>query len=97
LYKGRFQDTCTQIEAEKIHLVHLDVDIYEPTSFALNFFDSRLIAGGIIIVDDYSFVSCGGVKLAVDEFLRVKLNYFSLHILTGQCVLVKLREEIKYI
>ncbi len=91
-YKGRFQDTCSQIESQNFHFIHLDVDIYEPTFFALQFFDKRLVSGGIIIVDDYGFTTCPGVKQAVDEFVSAKKNYFSMHSLTGQCVLVK-REE----
>ena len=94
LYKGRFQDTCSQFGAGKIHFVHLDVDIYEPTRFALDFFDSRLVVGGIVIVDDYGFVTCPGAKRAVDEFLSSRQNYFSLHFLTGQKLWVKLREEV---
>jgi O-methyltransferase len=89
LYKGRFQDRAAEIAELPFGFVHLDVDIYEPTAFALDFFDKRLATGGVIVVDDYGFTTCSGIRQAVDEFIRQKTNYFVLHQLTGQCVLVK--------
>lgn len=91
LFKGRFQDNCHKIESKKFHFVHLDVDIHEPTSFALNFFDSRLVPGGIIVIDDYGFVTCSGVKKAVDDFVDGNDRYFFLPSLTGQGLLVRCR------
>lgn len=90
VFKGRFQDTCHQIRNKKIHFVHFDVDIYEPTIFGLQFFHERLAPGGVIVVDDYGFTTCPGVKKAVDEFVAETPGYFSLSLLTGQYVLVKL-------
>lgn len=92
LHKGRFQDTCVHVASYQFHFVHLDVDLYEPTRFGLSFFDERLVTGGIVVVDDYGFHTCPGVKQAVDEFRRAKDNYFSLHLLSGQCILVKMGE-----
>lgn len=93
IYQGRFQDTCHEIDPLKFHIVHLDVDIYAPTAFALSFFKNRMRPGGIIIVDDYGFVSCRGVQQAVEEFLKSTPGFFAFHQLTGQCLLVKHREE----
>ena len=89
LYKGRCQDTCIQVELEKFHFVHVDMDLYEPIFFALNFFSSRLIIGGVIIVDDYGFKTCPGAKKAVDEFMMTRNDYFGMHLLTGQYIIVK--------
>lgn len=92
VFKGRFQDTCNELQDKKIHFVHFDVDIYDPTVFGLHFFDSRLANGGVIVVDDYGFTTCPGVKKAVDEFVAATPGYFSLSLLTGQYLLVKLDE-----
>lgn len=92
LHKGRFQETAEIIQDRTFHFVHLDVDIYQPTVFALQFFDERLVVGGVILVDDYGFITCPGVKMAVDEFIVNAPHYFVLHHLTGQCVLVKLHD-----
>ena len=90
LYKGRCQDTCVQVTSEQFHFVHVDMDLYEPIFFALDFFGSRLIEGGIMIVDDYGFTTCPGAKKAVDEFMANRHNYFGMHLLTGQYIIVKM-------
>jgi len=90
VFKGRFQDTCGELHDKKIHFVHFDVDIYDPTIFGLQFFHKRLVLGGVIVVDDYGFTTCPGVQKAVDEFIAVTPGYFSMSLLTGQYLLVKL-------
>lgn len=94
VHKGRFQDNCHLLQGKKIHFVHFDVDIYAPTIFGLNFFHQCLVPGGIIIVDDYGFTTCPGVKDAVDEFVRSHSMYFALSLLTGQYLLVRLQENL---
>ncbi len=56
----------------KISLLHIDVDVYEPTKLLLELFFDKVVKGGIIIFDDYSAVS--GATKAIDEFLNSK-NY----------------------
>lgn len=88
--EGRFQERANIIYNEKFGFVHLDVDIYEPTKYALEFFKSRLIPGGVIIIDDYGFISCPGVKFAVDDFLVSNPGMFTAyHQITGQMILTK--------
>lgn len=89
LHRGRFQETCRVLVDASIHFAHVDMDIYEPTRFALDFLDKRLVRGGVVVVDDYGFVTCSGAKQAVDEFVEARPDYLSLHLLTGQNVLVK--------
>ena len=57
VYKGSFQDTCEEVSSGTFHFVHVDVDLYEPTRFILDFFHSRLALGGVFIIDDYGFKS----------------------------------------
>lgn len=47
--------------------VHLDVDLYQPTRDALDFFWPRLVPGGLIVLDDDGFLTCPGVRRALDE------------------------------
>lgn len=89
LYRGRVQHTAARVEHNRFHFVHLDLDIYEPTAFALDFFGQRLCAGGVIIVDDYGFSTCSGVRMAVREFIVRDRSFFCTHHLSGQAVLVK--------
>lgn len=90
IYKGRFQDTSHHVQDTPMHFVHLDMDIYEPTIFALKFFDGRLVKGGVILLDDYGFETCPGIEKAVEEFTAVHAHYFGTSLLSGQYMLVKL-------
>lgn len=90
VYKGRIQDSAHVLKDSLMHFVHLDMDIYEPTLFALQFFNDRMVCGGVILLDDYGFETCPGIEKAVNEFLSVHKNYFSTALLSGQFILVKL-------
>lgn len=50
----------------KIALLHIDVDIYEPSIAGLTYLYDRVVRGGIIILDDYGVA---GETKAVDEFV----------------------------
>ncbi len=54
----------------KISLLHLDLDIYEPTKFVLEILYEKISKNGIILFDDYTHIK--GATLAVDEFLKKK-------------------------
>jgi O-methyltransferase len=64
---GYFPETAACVSQERFSYVHLDLDLYQPTMAALQFFYPRVLSGGRIIVHDYS--QCEGVWKAVDEFL----------------------------
>lgn len=59
----------------KISLLHLDLDIYEPTKFVLEILYEKISKNGIILIDDYTHIK--GATLAVDEFL--KKNKLKIH------------------
>lgn len=88
-HKGRFADTCGDIDGKLFDYVHLDVDLHLPLVHALDFFSSRIMPGGWLIVDDYGFLTCPGAKTAVDEFLERETNFSSITLLSGQCLLIK--------
>jgi O-methyltransferase len=88
--KNRIQDCADEAMASlQFDLVHLDMDIYQPTRFALDFFGTRMRLGAVILVDDYGFTSCPGAKRAVDEYLEKNPGYFvKFEPMTGQCILI---------
>ncbi|HMZ08861.1 MAG TPA: TylF/MycF/NovP-related O-methyltransferase [Anaerolineales bacterium] len=90
VHKGRIQDTAHILQDSLMHFVHLDMDIYEPTLFALQFFTDRMVQGGVVLLDDYGFETCPGIEKAVNEFLSMHSNYFGTALLSGQFILVKL-------
>lgn len=87
--EGDITQTWAQIEAPELAMVHVDVDVYPATKFVLAAAVSKLVTGGVIIVDDYGFTTCAGAKKAVDEFLQENPAFFGMHQITGQVVIVK--------
>jgi hypothetical protein len=74
--------------AQAISLAHIDMDVYQPTADTLPLAFELLAPGGIILVDDYGFTSCPGVKQATDDFLE-QVSATSFHLMTGQMIIVK--------
>ena len=54
----------------KISILHLDLDVYVATKFALEKFYPYIVKNGIIILDDYKHVS--GATRSINEFIREK-------------------------
>jgi O-methyltransferase len=69
-HKGYFPDSGASVRDHCFSFVHLDVDLYESTRGALEYFYPRMSAGGIFISHDY--VEFEGVRRAVDEFFANK-------------------------
>lgn len=73
----------------KFSLVHIDVDLYEPTRDSLEFFYPRMNKGGIIVIDDYGSATFPGSKSAVDEYLaKAKPSFFLESHLMGAVIVV---------
>jgi O-methyltransferase len=87
--KNRVQDCATILEKGIFSFVHLDMDLYAPTKFALDFFGSKKQRGGIVVVDDYSYKTAPGIRKAVDEYWG-KTELIKFEMQTGQAVLIKL-------
>jgi hypothetical protein len=68
--------------ALRVAMLHLDLDVYEPTKFALEQFLPRMVPSGIIVFDDYSAVE--GATRVADELCRErgltlhKLPYYTV-------------------
>ena len=52
----------------KISLLHIDVDLYEPTKHILEKLFDKVTKGGIIIFDDYG--AFAGTNKAIDDFFK---------------------------
>jgi hypothetical protein len=85
-YKGLFPDTAGPVKDLTFSFVHLDVDLYESTFNALEFFWPRMTAGGVILSHDYSTVA--GVKEAFDTFFSSK-NVAVIALEDSQCLVVR--------
>ena len=67
---GRFPASVPDDFDARFSLVHIDGDLYETTRDGLAFFWPRLEVGGQIVLDDYNWPNCPGVRAAVDELFR---------------------------
>ncbi len=56
----------------KISLLHIDVDLYEPSKVILEKLYSKVTKGGIIVLDDYG--AFAGTNKAVDDFFKDKVE-----------------------
>ena len=65
--KGYFEDTLSDIPAEKFCLLRLDGDMYSSTIAALEALYPKLSNGGYIIIDDFDLAPCAQ---AVDDYRK---------------------------
>ena len=87
-YPGLFPDTATPVRDLQFSFVHVDVDIYSAGYSACEFFDNRLSPGGVMIFDDYGFITTEGLRAAVDEFYATRQTR-PIYVPTGQCFVLK--------
>lgn len=98
IHRGFIEQTLRQSQnlPTQVACAYVDFDFYEPIKTALNFLDTVMPRGAIVIVDDYDFFSTGA-KTAVDEFLaqaNAVTPRYEMHVpdtrLGYFCVLTKL-------
>lgn len=79
LIKGDINKTLPDFLIKNPHkrfaMIHIDVDVYEPTKNILKLIYSKLVPNGILILDDYGTVY--GETLAVDEFFESNSQIFN--------------------
>ena len=85
-YKGIFPGTSEPVKEKSFSMVNLDVDTCESTKQCLEFFYTRMSAGGIILSHDY--ITAPGVKKAFDDIFDAKTEPV-LETAGSQCLVVK--------
>ena len=72
LIEGNILETLPRFIDEnpglRISLLHFDVDVYEPTKFALDLLYPKVVKGGAIIFDEYGLMPWEGESIAVEEY-----------------------------
>ncbi len=86
--KGWIPDRFAEVSDHGFRLVHIDVDLYEPTLQSLQFFYPRLVEMGVIVMDDYGYETCPGAFRAANEFADATGERI-IHLSTGQGVIIK--------
>jgi hypothetical protein len=88
-HKGWIPSQFGVVADRRFALVHIDVDLYQPTRDSLAFFYERTVPGGVILCDDYGSINCPGATKAFDEFLADKPEKSVIQLTTGQGLIVK--------
>jgi len=88
ILKGWIPERFPEVSGLTFRLVHIDVDLYQPTLDSLQFFYPRLVPGGMIVMDDYGFENCPGAYRAAEEFMVDKSETI-IHLPTGQGIIIR--------
>ncbi len=78
-------------EIEKIAVCNIDVDMYEPTKYALEKVRKKIVSGGIILEEDYGHSpQVIGAQVATNEFLeKYKGEFIAIYGKGSQLILIK--------
>ncbi len=68
--KGWIPQALQDLPERKWGLVHIDVDLYEPTLACLEYFHGRMAPGGVILNDDFSSPLFPGANRAWMQFFE---------------------------
>lgn len=91
-WPGWIPHEFAQVRDRRFSLVHIDVDLAEPTWDALDFFYPRVLQHGLIVCDDYGFETCPGARQAMDTFFAER-DTPVIHLPTGQGLVIKTAAE----
>ena len=89
LHRGWIPAVFAEYRPVATRFVHIDVDMYEPTKAALEYFWDSVVPGGCIVVDDYNHSVFEGATRAVDEFLRDKTPRLFYSVPLGSAFIIK--------
>jgi len=89
LYKGWIPERFNEVKSKQFQFVHINVDLYEPTKYSLDYFYPRLIENGVIICTEYGLCKFSGAKKAVDEFLEENNYKMFYEVPMGSCFIIK--------
>jgi O-methyltransferase len=69
---GDISETIKEVEFTSLSLAHIDCDQYEPTKLLCEELYGKMVKGGIMMFQNYSFGITYGERVAVDEFFKDK-------------------------
>lgn len=87
-HRGWIPECFQSVGEARFSFVHIDVDLFKPTLDAVTFLYPRLLAGGIMLFDDYGFLTCPGARTAIDA-LVARTSERLIHLTTGQAFLIR--------
>lgn len=86
--KGRVPEALSEVRADRISYLHIDMNIAEPEIAAMDVLWDRLTPGGVVVLDDYGSLAHKDQKVAHDAFAASR-GVAVLTLPTGQGLLLK--------
>lgn len=91
IIKGIFPDDVSeQFEKKSYRFVHIDVDAYQSAKDVFNYVWKRLVIGGIVVFDDYGFVSTKGVAIMIEEICSSVQDGIFVGNINGHGIFIKI-------
>lgn len=88
IIKGLVPDSLSSYNGHQVAFLSIDMNSSIPEIAALEFFWEKVVAGGVIVLDDYCYYGHLDQYIAMNDFCRKnKLNILSMP--TGQGIIVK--------
>lgn len=88
IIKGIVPDTLAQVTSKKIAFLSVDMNCVGPEIATLNYFWDKMSKGGIIVLDDYAYVTCDLQYEAHNKWAKEKGTRI-LSLPTGQGIIIK--------
>jgi hypothetical protein len=88
IHEGWIPDRFVDVAQQTFCFVHIDVDLFQPTLDALEFFYPRLATGGVILLDDHGFTTCPGATAAAEQWAATVREPI-IDVPTGQAFVIK--------
>jgi hypothetical protein len=85
---GSVPDTLSEVQADRVAYLHMDMNCAPPEVAALTYFWDRLVSGAFVLLDDYAYSGSELQKAAMDELAAAR-NVKILSLPTGQGLLIK--------
>jgi len=85
---GEFPTATGDLVSGPLSFVHIDVDVYNSGKSILDWCRTRMSPNGVIVFDDYGFLSTDGITKLVNENF-VDDDFLIVYNLNGHAILVK--------
>lgn len=90
ILKGTFpDDTGDLVENKPVRFCHIDVDVYNSAKDIFEWVWNRMVVGGIIVFDDYGFMTCDGITQYVNN-LKDNNELLFIHNINGHGIFIKI-------
>ena len=73
-HPGWIPESFAGLPERRYRFVHVDVDLFEPTNGAIQYFAPRLVSGGVLVCDDFDWP---GARKAIEDYCAAKGISFS--------------------